>query len=217
MLNQRFMASKNDREAREDLTRYATSEDPIGVINRGHQYLQAALREVICAYVARPNASIRKQKYERLLALSNTLGVLTQHELSCLRYVDKLRNVVDLDQHEPHVSDGIELWKLMATAELNHPPERFIEFGPEHFPMLMAVAILTMYYRLRDRAHILQNRRLPDIAEDLHSESAHKFRNLESLAVVLGTRAGLNVDDPEAFASKLLRNLMDERNSGHSQ
>jgi hypothetical protein len=151
----------------EHLAQYAASKDVVGVVNRGHQYVQKALRALIKAYVARPDAGLRYQKVKRLLGLAGNLGLLTEREQRLLDFIDKLRDKVDHDGYIPQEADQKQAWSLMLAA-LENREISDTRYRGAAFPDLLASVMMYAHDFVVIRSRQAAQRRLPDLSHELY-------------------------------------------------
>jgi hypothetical protein len=153
-----------------DLADISTSDDAIGIVMRGHKYIQQALRQLIEDAVPRPDAGLSNLKYDRALALANTLALITPEEYTFLKLVDSLRNKLGHDDFELTSQHEIEAMYLWGQA-MNHP---FLEglaerYEGEHFPRLLRITLITLTYTLLNRQKQIasEGKRLPELVADV--------------------------------------------------
>lgn len=176
--------SRPKKSVGSSLKQYAKSNDPVGIINRGHQFLQHALRKVVSAYAPR-QGGITRMKYDRLMQLANTLGVVTAYEFEFLQLIDKLRNGIDHDLHEPDADDERDVWIALDRVHSNRQDTN-IGYGSKAFPFLLALAIFSMWRVLMRKSVILSSRPLPDLSSELYELSREEFQVLPA-AIIMGT------------------------------
>jgi hypothetical protein len=179
-------AHESDGKIDARLMRYATSDDPVGLINRGHQYLQRALRQLVYSYVPRPEQAILKMKFDRVFALARTLAMLTDDEIEFLKLIDGLRNLADHDDAEPTPEHEVKarlVWSRITFEDPGLATTMAVVPETSVFPSSLAMAILSVYHILDRRA-----RRIPRLV-GLPAFLLHDYPWGSAILAVLETKA----------------------------
>jgi hypothetical protein len=182
----RLRADESDSKVDAQLRRYATSDDPVGLINRGHQYLQRALRQLVYSYVPSPEPAILKMKFDRVFALARTLAMLTDDEIEFLKLIDGLRNLADHDDAEPTPEHEVKarlIWSHISFEDPGLATTMAVIPETSVFPSSLAMAILSVFHILDRRA-----RRIPRLV-GLPAFLLHDYPWGSATRAVLETKA----------------------------
>ena len=186
------------------LLRYATTVDPVGLINRGHQFLQRALRRLVYAYVPNPEPAILKMKFDRAFALARSLAMLTDDEVEFLRLIDSLRNSADHDDAEPTNADEAKarvIWSRISFENPETAETMAVIPDTSVFPSSLAMTILSVYHVLDRRA-----RRMPRLV-GVPAFLLHDYPWGSTVRAVIETKAAKDGKTPEELIPGITAHL----------
>lgn len=163
------------------LKRYIESNDAVGVVNRGHQFILSGMKELITSYGApshRPE-KIRRLNFSGALTVVDCLGLITADEYNLLEQVNKLRNAIEHQDHEPVPEDEAKLF-LIWTKTLGRKGGKPVEYVPDEFPGLFGLLLMLTYNILSHRAADFAKDKLANKADALE-EGAHALPMVEGM------------------------------------
>jgi len=190
----------------EQLLRFAKAEDRIAVVKRGHNMLELALRYLLYAYLPRPSESVWDFKYDRLLALSDSLGLVTSDEAAYLRYIHKIRDESEHEYEElttEHDAQALILWAHCVAYPAKRYSAEDIQ-GVTLSPFMLGLTIRGTYNILVDRSERIErdDLRLPDNAATLR---APETSSLAVQAIFIHLSASTGVELPDGLRTVLER------------
>lgn len=151
------------------LKRYIESNDAVGVVNRGHQFILSGIKELITSYGApshRPE-KLRRMNFGMALRLVDSLGVVTAAEYTFLERINKVRNDIDHEDHEPTPDDEAALFELWLQTLKTRDKEKEKPYQSDYFPGGFALLMSLMYNVLSHRALDLAKNKLINQADAL--------------------------------------------------
>jgi hypothetical protein len=158
------------------LFRFGVSDDPYGVVIRGHVIVENALTACVKSYLPdRPNLGNAFPKYRKAfmqkVVLGYELGIFDAAECEILREFNALRNVVahQLGGTQP-TSGNVEfdwrkekpLWDKFISNDATRG--RWPEYDKALFPDFLRYMVIFMYLHFQKRSENLSPKQLPDKA-----------------------------------------------------
>ncbi len=157
-----------DDQVQTVLRRYIESNDAVGIVNRGHQFILSGMKELITSYGApshRPS-NVRRLNYGMSLRIVDSLGVVSAAEYTLLEWINKLRNRIDHEDHEPCREDEATLYELWKNTLKVRNPSDESPYEAIHFPGLIAILLSLTYNVLSHRAIELAQHQLANRSDD---------------------------------------------------
>lgn len=187
------------------LQRLVLTDDPFGIVVRGHVLIENSLEDCIYSYVPQPVDLFRDLEmfFAQKLLLARMIGVISDSEYNILKAFNKLRNDVAHNARKGsrkavafHVTPDRE--KTLWQEFVSNPAMKgkWPEYDKSKYPIHLCYIVTHLYFILNARAETLKTRQLKAVVDELGGSEMDQAVRAFAAPLVVNLLAKMGDDEP---------------------